>query len=521
MEIPGYRLLAKCGRGASGEVWLAEDAVGRHVALKTVEKSGQYERELAGLRSYARLREDPHLVRVFHVEELPECLFYTMEMADPLEGSGPYRPATLANILKLRGRLNAEAAAFIARELLSGVAALHGAGLIHRDIKPENILYVNGTIKLSDLGLLRSPSASLSVGGTLGFIPPERLAEGSGCRSPEDDLYALGKTVYCAWSGNPPEDFPAIPARLLDESGAKKLNAVLAAACSGAPGARFRTAKEFAAALERGVPAKKRLLDVALKTLFRPSRMLLPAVAAVIAAAIVIATAGRGGPVAPDGGPTESDGGPVAPDAPPKTEVPDGIPMEFSASDGTKEGTVIYSFVEPRSGAAAERPKELLRGGFTDPRCWQTSGLVNVRREYRLVRWDPNSRGTIELRPELPRTYRISFDLDISETPLLEFGFLPADRRRAVVFRIHDRKGVPQLSAHRGGSSSGSVSAAVPRPGRRQVEFVRSARGLRMSVDGKPAFDEFALPPGGHLRISGRCGGDASATLENFRLEGI
>ena len=208
MKIPGCRLIGKCGVGAFGEVWIAEDAAGRRVALKTVEKSAQSDRELAGLRTYARLGENPHLIRIFHAGELPERIFYTMELADPLEENAPYRPATLANVLKLRGRLCAEATAFLGGELLQGIAALHRAGLIHRDIKPENILYVGDTIKLSDIGLLRSFSHSLSIGGTLGFIPPERLAESSGCRSPEDDLYALGKTLYCVWSGNPPEDSP-------------------------------------------------------------------------------------------------------------------------------------------------------------------------------------------------------------------------------------------------------------------------------------------------------------------------
>lgn len=515
MEIPGYRLLEKCGRGASGEVWLAEDAVGRRVALKTVEKSGQYERELAGLRSYARLREDPHLVRVFHVGELPECLFYTMEMADPLEVSGAYLPATLANVLKLCGRLNAEAAAFIAGELLSGVAALHASGLIHRDIKPENILYVNGVIKLSDIGLLRAPSASLSVGGTLGFIPPERLAEASGCRSPEDDLYALGKTIYCAWSGNPPEDFPAISAKLLDEPGAKKLNAVLSAACSGVPEARFRTAGEFAAALERGVPAKKRLLDLAFNTLLRPSRAALLAVLAlaVLVAVIVLATAGRG-----SAAPTTGDI--AVRDARPKVAPAKEIPMEISVSDGTKEGTVLYSFAESAQ-AATGRPAAGLRDGFTDPQYWRGFGLLNVRREYRLARWDPNARGALELCPELPREYRMTFDMDISGAPRLEFGFLPADRKQALFFRVGERYGTPQLSAFRGDSATGIVSAAVPSPGSHRFEFVRSERGLRMSVDGKPAFGGFRLPHGERLRISADCGRNASATLKNFRLDGL
>ena len=512
MEIPGYRLLAKCGRGGAGEVWLAEDAVGRRVALKTVEKSAQYERELAGLRSYARLPENPHLIRVFHVGEVPECLFYTMEMADPLEDGEPYRPATLANVLEERGRLCAEAAAFIADELLSGIGALHRAGLIHRDIKPENILYVNDVIKLSDIGLLRAPSPSLSIGGTLGFIPPERLAESSGCRSPEDDLYALGKTIYCAWSGNSPELFPAIPAALLDEPGAKKLNAVILTACAGAPEARFHSAEEFSAALKRGVPPTKKLLDITLKALRTPP---VAAVAAAIALAAVVAIAipkRDGGKAAPNGG------------APPENPIPAKLPMEFSVSDGTDAGTVLYSFTEKNPEAEKNRRNEMPSSvAFNNEQYWRPHDPVHIRREYRLARWEHDSRGALELLPILPREFRMTFELETSGTPgEVEFGFFSADRQQNLRFRLRGGTVMPQLSAIRGDSpASERTSAAAPHPDRNRIEFLRSKRGLRMSVNEERAFDELPLPYGARLYISARCGENAVVTVKNLRIDAI
>lgn len=502
MNIPGCRLIRKCGGGAFGEVWIAEDASGRRVALKTVEKSAQSDRELSGLRAYVRIAENPHLIRVFHAGELPERLFYTMELADPLEegGDASYRPATLANVLKLRGRLCAEATAFIARELLDGVAALHRAGLIHRDIKPENILYVNGTVKLSDIGLLRPLSRSLSLGGTLGFIPPERLAGSSGCRAPEDDLYALGKTLYCVWSGNPPEDFPAIPAALMDEPGARKLNAVINTACAETAAVRFHTAQEFLDSLETGVPKSKKLFALAFKLFRRPFAA---AVFAALAVAAIVIMIGRGGQ-------TKSDGVPASE----KTAPPE-FPAEISISDGTREGTVIYSFVE-NSRVSEGKPFD---GRFTDPQYWRGFGLANVRREYKLVRWDPHARGTLELLPKLPREYRMTFDLELSGIPReFDFVFFPANRSRTVTFRIREEGGKPQLTALRGGAASGDVSAASLRPGNNRIGIVRTARGLKMSVNGEIAFEDLRLPHDERMFISANCGVNATVTLRNFRL---
>ena len=52
-SLCGCTLRQKCGVGAYGEVWLAEDSIGTRVALKIIYNRGSYsERELAGLKNY-------------------------------------------------------------------------------------------------------------------------------------------------------------------------------------------------------------------------------------------------------------------------------------------------------------------------------------------------------------------------------------------------------------------------------------------------------------------------------------
>lgn len=263
MTIPDYELLQRCGRGAYGEVWLARSRSGQRVALKIMEREAGIEKEFAGLVNYAKQKESPHLIRVLHTGETADGLYYTMELADNFGTVDHYVPATLANLLKQRKRLPPAETIELGQRLLYGLKALHDAGLIHRDVKPENILYVNGIPKLSDIGLIRSVSQTLSVGGTLHYIPPERLHSNSSGKGNgiTDDLYALGKVLYCCVTGNQVEAFPSFPPELIRETECRRLNKIILTACDPAPFQRFRNLGEFEKSLILGISRKKRFVD--------------------------------------------------------------------------------------------------------------------------------------------------------------------------------------------------------------------------------------------------------------------
>jgi len=210
-KLGSYTLLAECGKGAYGSVFLAENALTRQqVALKIVYHAGRNsDRELKGLIKYQNLCKHTNLLQIYHVEGKENFFFYTMDAADNRNTTGDYVPDTLAKRLKENGRLDPEVVKKMAQELLGDLNVLHSKGLFHRDIKPDNILWIDGKATLGDIGLVTDSSQTL-LAGTPGFISPEII---SGTREFEakDDFYALGRTIYCAVTGLPVSQYPEFP----------------------------------------------------------------------------------------------------------------------------------------------------------------------------------------------------------------------------------------------------------------------------------------------------------------------
>jgi serine/threonine-protein kinase len=77
--------------------------------------------------------------------------------------------------------------------LAETLARIHAEGFVHGDLKPANIMFRTfDEPVLSDFGLARR-SAELLVGGSRGYMSPERLGGTSlGCA---EDVYAFGRIV--------------------------------------------------------------------------------------------------------------------------------------------------------------------------------------------------------------------------------------------------------------------------------------------------------------------------------------
>jgi len=183
--IGHYEVLAALGQGGFGVVVKAfDEKLHRVVAIKVLNPqvaatSPPRRRFLREARAAAAIRHD-NIVQVYSVEEQPQP-YLVMEYIDG---------ESLMQKQDRQGPLEVSAVVHFGRQIASGLAAAHAAGLIHRDIKPANILLELGAeqrIKITDFGLARSvDDASLTrsglISGTPMYMAPEQ-ALGGGARS--------------------------------------------------------------------------------------------------------------------------------------------------------------------------------------------------------------------------------------------------------------------------------------------------------------------------------------------------
>ncbi len=259
--IPDHQLIRCIGRGSYGTVWLARNVIGSWRAVKVVRRdlfseAGPFEREFAGIQKFEPLsRTHVGLVSILHVgkKDSGDCFYYVMEVADDAAGGegidpGNYVAKTLSRELHRRGRLPIGACIRLGMALGNALEHLHQHGLVHCDIKPSNIIFVRGTPKLADAGLVASAFVENSSGGTRGYQAPE------GPGAPAADVFSLGKLLYEISTGRDPARFPELPDAPdpTSEEGRlfQRLNEVLLQACEPDRTKRLASASALIAALE-------------------------------------------------------------------------------------------------------------------------------------------------------------------------------------------------------------------------------------------------------------------------------
>lgn len=176
-----------------------------------------------------------------------------------------YSGATLAQRHEQGGPLPLPQWQDIAERLLRAVGLLHRRQILHRDIKPENLLLGDdGELRLLDFGLAYCPGLSQdlpwALPGTPSYIAPEAFR--GEVPTPQQDLYAVGVTLYFLLTGHYPygeiEAFqrprfglPVNASRYrpdLPDWIAHSLERAVAAA----PDQRFETAEEWLLQIEQG-----------------------------------------------------------------------------------------------------------------------------------------------------------------------------------------------------------------------------------------------------------------------------
>ena len=233
LDMRGYELLERVGRGGMGEVFRGKDpALGRDLAVKVLREAlcGNAEAEHR-LEQEARITgglQHPNIVPVHNLGRLPDGrLYFTMKLV---------RGRTLAEILS-DGREEKRLPEFLGHfeKICQAVAFAHSRGVIHRDLKPLNVMVgAFGEVQVMDWGLAKVLQSAAATGlqdvagggeddsirhiwrtsstvddyktgvvGTYGYMPPEQA------RATEDidkraDVFGLGAILCEILTGKPP-----------------------------------------------------------------------------------------------------------------------------------------------------------------------------------------------------------------------------------------------------------------------------------------------------------------------------
>jgi serine/threonine-protein kinase len=151
LEIGGYRIGRRLGKGGMGDVYYAEDlALNRPVALKFL--SAEFSRD-DNAKSHLR-REAKSLSVLNHpnicgVHTFADPHGYTFIVMEYVEGE------SLSSLIRDR-RLEPAAAFSVGVQIVSAIAAAHEQKIIHCDIKPGNVIVTkDGVAKVLDFGLAK------------------------------------------------------------------------------------------------------------------------------------------------------------------------------------------------------------------------------------------------------------------------------------------------------------------------------------------------------------------------------
>jgi len=297
-----YEIIAKLGHGGMGAVYRAHDReLGEDVALKVllpdlIRDSSALERFRREVK-FARKIAHPNVCRVFDVGEDGNTRFLTMEF---IAGQS-LRERLLA------GPIEPSRALSILHQIIQGIAAAHGQGVIHRDLKPDNVmLRDSGQAVVADFGLARAPAtnaAESNFAGTPAYMSPEQIrGETLDGRS---DIFALGIVAYEVLVGRLPfqgktiaeiatatlRDPPApfeIPG--LGESVQRGVKAAILRALEKKPEDRYTSVIEFGDALisagaEHSAPTMSGpILPLEVR---KPNKVYWPVIAGIVLASII------------------------------------------------------------------------------------------------------------------------------------------------------------------------------------------------------------------------------------------
>jgi len=273
-----YRLKELLGQGGMGLVYAAEHTLlGRPLAVKLLKR--EFTRDRVAVQRFqqeavnASRIGSPYIVAIHDLGETDDGTpFIVMEY---LEGTTLYAAMGEDPATGMNGVFEVPQAADLLCQVLAGLAAAHGHGIVHRDLKPGNIFLTEfggrtNFVKLLDFGVSKVLGGDRVMHmtrtgvllGTPTYMAPEQVM-GRKDIDHRVDLWAAGVILFRLLAGRRPhagsvtaERLAAIvsqdapPLRSLRPDLDAGLEGLLRKALARDPASRFRTAQEFAEALE-------------------------------------------------------------------------------------------------------------------------------------------------------------------------------------------------------------------------------------------------------------------------------
>ncbi len=203
-KIAGCLVEERIGKGGMATVYRAiRDSDESVVALKILSQhTAESDNGIARFEREARLMQSlnhPHILPVYEFGTLGSMMYLIMKI---IEGG------SLDDLLH-NGRLSANVALKLLKEITDALDYAHELGIVHRDLKPANILLdTEGSAYLTDFGIAKWKEESIGltltgmVLGTPGYMAPEQWRTDPVDR--RTDVYALGIMTFKMLTGRLP-----------------------------------------------------------------------------------------------------------------------------------------------------------------------------------------------------------------------------------------------------------------------------------------------------------------------------